>query len=52
MTLVWIAEGSDLAKSIKAIAVTKIKGPDYHLGNIFVPKMPVPLIETPKKVDE
>ena len=52
MTFVWIAEGSDVAKSIKPIAVTKIKRPDNHLGNIFVLKMPMPLIETPKMVDE
>ena len=52
MTFVWIAEGSDVAKSIKPIAVTNIKRPDNHFGNIFVLKIPMPLIATPKMVDE
>ena len=52
MTLVWIAEGSDVAKSIKPIAVTAVKRPDNHLGNMVVLKNPIPQIETPKMVDE
>ena len=51
-TFAWIAEGSDVAKSIKQIAVTNVKRPDNHLGNIVVLKIPMPHIETPKMVDE
>ena len=52
MALVWIAEGSDVAKSIKPIAVTTVNRPDNHLGNMVVLKIPMPHIETPKMVDE
>ena len=52
MTLVRIADGSDVAKSIKPIAVTRVKRPDNHLGNIVVLKIPMPHIVTPKMVDE
>ena len=47
-----MAEGSDVAKSIKPIAVTAVKRPDNHLGNMVVLKSPIPHTETPKMVDE
>ena len=34
MVFVWIADGSDAAKTIKPIAVTTVKRPDNHFGNI------------------
>ena len=43
---------ADVAKSIKPIAVTRVKRPDNHLGNIVVLKIPMPHIVTPKMVDE
>ena len=52
MTLVWIADGSDVAKSIKPTAVTTVKRPDNHFGNIVVLKIPKLQIATPKMVDE
>ena len=50
--LVSIATGSDVANRINPIAVTTVKRPDNHFGNILVLKIPTPHTETPKIVDE